>query len=679
MQFTEINTYDVIEENIVNGQLLCDADTDSDNKVTYSISSDNPEYFSVQDNRIHLTGDGMEAINKDNPDDISKEITFLTFELICTNDVTNNSISQYVTIKVARVIDNAPHVLEHFEHMLYTHNLYPNAHISKIVTVYNSFCTIQGINSSYFDIDNFPSTGLDNITIKLNSNGVSYFENLRFEDLDSGDVVVIDGRNVYKHKMELFLVDATNNKSTVFYIDIPVVDGDKYNNQATKNNAEIQAELLANKIVDIIEPDKDNINKFTFEIKKLKRKVKTVGTNLNLNTNQIQKLYNLIMEGIKERKELFKFSDDKIKVILESSFSLLDSIYESIADYFKKEINKDIENNAFILAQAEIGKNFEKSSHVSSKLYGQFLSKRYDMDIIDKFNTFHKAVDGTFQSLIGAIESNILLPSIRRDNELVSGINYSTGVSVDAYNVALKADKKVESIMPNFGYLNTRLNNLESMTIEDWGTSSGWKFVGVNLYHNGNVVIGNNNRTTVLYGGSIMAEIKVGTGSVTWTGSKLQLHPSSGDSTVQANIFTGTANKAKYADVAEYYKKEIKDNYLYESGTLIYLNTDETKEFEVTENSINNIYCGVVTTSPGYVLNAGMEDNEDYVNIALVGRVPVNFIGKITKGMYLYPDNIEPNKVFGSNIKLDRDLVGISLENKTQISNGTLKILAKVK
>lgn len=93
----------------------------------------------------------------------------------------------------------------------------------------------------------------------------------------------------------------------------------------------------------------------------------------------------------------------------------------------------------------------------------------------------------------------------------------------------------------------------------------------------------------------------------------------SGDLTV-----TGTANltaaKAQYADLAEIYEPDQE----YVPGTVVRIGGEK----EITSASSGDYFFGVISTSPGYLLNS----NANGLPVALTGRVPVLVTGAVSKG-----------------------------------------------
>lgn len=82
--------------------------------------------------------------------------------------------------------------------------------------------------------------------------------------------------------------------------------------------------------------------------------------------------------------------------------------------------------------------------------------------------------------------------------------------------------------------------------------------------------------------------------------------------------FHGTADYAKWADLAEMYETDK----TYTPGTLIKFGG--RKDITIANNKCN----GVISDKPGFVLDAGKENS---LPVALVGKTPVKIIGKVKK------------------------------------------------
>ena len=100
-----------------------------------------------------------------------------------------------------------------------------------------------------------------------------------------------------------------------------------------------------------------------------------------------------------------------------------------------------------------------------------------------------------------------------------------------------------------------------------------------------------------------------------------------------ANVMTGTATQARYADLAERYES---DN-VYEPGTVVIFGGD--KEVTVTTEYADYRVAGVISTNPAYEMNVSPE-TEGFMSVALRGKVPVKVTGKVSKGDILVTSEI---------------------------------------
>lgn len=94
--------------------------------------------------------------------------------------------------------------------------------------------------------------------------------------------------------------------------------------------------------------------------------------------------------------------------------------------------------------------------------------------------------------------------------------------------------------------------------------------------------------------------------------------------TVYAEVFEGTATKARYADLAENYSSDAE----YEPGTVL----EFGGEFEVTlaEESTQRV-AGIVSSNPAHLMNSNCK-GKYVVALALQGKVPCKVKGTVKKG-----------------------------------------------
>ena len=146
----------------------------------------------------------------------------------------------------------------------------------------------------------------------------------------------------------------------------------------------------------------------------------------------------------------------------------------------------------------------------------------------------------------------------------------------------------------------------------------------------------------------------------------------SGDETIAGNktfssTIKGTALKAMWADLAEYYEA---DND-YPAGTLMTFGGE--KEVTIATEDCN----AVVSTNPAVIMN-GNQSFEHPCPIALVGRVPVRVIGKVNKFDYLQLSEIAgvaraiPDEDFNFS-----NVIARALENKESEEEGLVLCVVK--
>ena len=96
--------------------------------------------------------------------------------------------------------------------------------------------------------------------------------------------------------------------------------------------------------------------------------------------------------------------------------------------------------------------------------------------------------------------------------------------------------------------------------------------------------------------------------------------------------FRGIATSAEYADLAERYEADAE----YEAGTVVKMGGE--KEITQTDTKADPNVFGVISTAPGFEMNANAGTDATHPFVALAGRVPCKVIGKVTKGDRLVSD-----------------------------------------
>jgi len=151
------------------------------------------------------------------------------------------------------------------------------------------------------------------------------------------------------------------------------------------------------------------------------------------------------------------------------------------------------------------------------------------------------------------------------------------------------------------------------------------------------------------------------TGSTASSPNTVAVRDASSD--IYANIFNGTATKARYADLAEKYTTDKE----YSVGTVMQVCGHADHETEACV--LGGIPIGVISEKPAYLMNAESEGQA----IALKGRVPVRVTGSVEKGqaLYAWADGVASTVPTSS-------LVGVALETNTDVAEKLVECVLKV-
>jgi hypothetical protein len=179
----------------------------------------------------------------------------------------------------------------------------------------------------------------------------------------------------------------------------------------------------------------------------------------------------------------------------------------------------------------------------------------------------------------------------------------------------------------------------------------------------GSFIIGNGSQLTGLPAGYSNADVATYLASGTVTTNIL----TTGNISASGNI-TGLNINSSNADLAEMYVADAD----YAAGTVV----EFGGEYEITAvtQSHTSRVAGIVSTAPSYLMNTA-QAGENVVPVALVGRVPCQVIGPITKG-----DCLVAGHVKGTAQRLDPAqyqpacIVGKALENYASDQIGTIEV-----
>jgi archaellum component FlaF (FlaF/FlaG flagellin family) len=274
------------------------------------------------------------------------------------------------------------------------------------------------------------------------------------------------------------------------------------------------------------------------------------------------------------------------------------------------------------------------------------------------------------------INNNILNKYNEFFGNIVQELNTNIKIINENYNAIIKLDYRGRESERWIGNHESRIASIEGYNLTNWSIDNSWNFTNSALKYSNYTHLSDDSSGNLTITSNGTLTLRSGTTGFTWNGTTLAV---GNTKTVSAGTFNGTATKAKYADLAEYYQSDKE----YTVGTILSFETDPEAEHEVCEYDPRKPLAGVVSEKPGFILNSekGITENivgETWVQLALVGRVKVrcNDIHEITKGLYLYPDTVNTGKAFASNTRIpELELIGVTISNK-DLDTGL--VLAKV-
>jgi hypothetical protein len=136
-----------------------------------------------------------------------------------------------------------------------------------------------------------------------------------------------------------------------------------------------------------------------------------------------------------------------------------------------------------------------------------------------------------------------------------------------------------------------------------------------------------------------------------------------------AVTFTGVASSANYADLAERFEADS----AMAPGTVVMLGGVE-EITQVNEELSDDIF-GVISTQPGYLMNAAAGSNETHPPVAMSGRVPVRVIGEVSKGDRLVSAGNGLARAATKDELTSFNVIGRSLEDKEGADAGIVEAI----
>lgn len=231
--------------------------------------------------------------------------------------------------------------------------------------------------------------------------------------------------------------------------------------------------------------------------------------------------------------------------------------------------------------------------------------------------------DTSFNQHLTASQGNLTLTAgstilnlVANGDILLSG-NATTNMGVATKIYVDNSIQTANTVMTS--YVNTGIQNLVAgATLSTLNALSNAVGNDPAFYNNIGMTVGfKANSTNPTFNGTIspFANASVNIGSI---------------SNTFANVYAQTFHGA-YADLAEMY---VADEH-YNVGTVVVFGGE--KEITVSDELCDTRVAGVVSESPGYLLNASCENGTP---VALTGKVPCRVIGKIKKGDVLVNSHV---------------------------------------
>ena len=138
-------------------------------------------------------------------------------------------------------------------------------------------------------------------------------------------------------------------------------------------------------------------------------------------------------------------------------------------------------------------------------------------------------------------------------------------------------------------------------------------------------------------------------------------------STLKATNFSGNASTANYADLAEIYSTDR----IYEPGTVVEFGG--VKELTQTTSYASTRVAGVISTMPGYLLNAEAQGQP----LALKGRIPCKVIGPVSKGDLLVASDV-PGVAVATDKFIGGAMIGKAIETNDSLDVKIIEIFVGV-
>jgi hypothetical protein len=136
---------------------------------------------------------------------------------------------------------------------------------------------------------------------------------------------------------------------------------------------------------------------------------------------------------------------------------------------------------------------------------------------------------------------------------------------------------------------------------------------------------------------------------------------------------SGNQINANYADVAERFAADAD----YDAGTVVELGG--SAEITRVGDDLSEKVFGVISTRAAYLMNSAAGTNVTHPPVAMTGRVPVKVVGSVAKGDRLVSAGNGQARAAQAGEATAFNVIGRSLENKTDLGAGTVEAIVTIK
>ena len=115
-------------------------------------------------------------------------------------------------------------------------------------------------------------------------------------------------------------------------------------------------------------------------------------------------------------------------------------------------------------------------------------------------------------------------------------------------------------------------------------------------------------------------------------------------------------------------------------GTVVKINRGDSEITQTTEEADINVF-GIISTAPGFEMNAGAGPDATHPFVALSGRVPCKVIGTVHKGDRLVTSSTPGTARIASAPELGdyRNIIGRAMETKTTEEVSLIEVVVGAK